>query len=1265
MERRGERKRPSTARRAPRRQNPAAGSTEEARGATCPVVVGMGASAGGLEAFTRFFRTMPPDSGMAFVVIQHLDPTHESLTAELLGKHTKMPVRQVAGDTAVESNHVYVIPPNRDLGIGEGVLQLTPPPARRATRMPIDFFFHTLAEDQQERAIGIVLSGSGTDGTLGLKEIKTVGGMALVQDPTTAQHDGMPRSAIAADAADHVLTVEKMPEMLLKYTRHPYVAVARQAPAVETRGADDATGVLALLRTRLHFDFSGYKSGTLVRRVRRRMGLRHVERLPDYLQLLRSDPGEVKALFKDLLIGVTRFFRDPEAWHYLEEKLLPSLLRERESGKPLRVWVAGCGTGEEAYSLGMLLIEQSQDAQWSGPIQVFASDVDKEALDIARTGIYPESIAANVPPGRLRRFFQKDGTHYRVSKQLRETIIFAEQNLIADPPFSKLDLISCRNLLIYLSADVQKRVISLLHFALVEGGHLFLGSADSIGSAEDLFDTVSKRWRIYRRIGPTRYDILALPATAARGPIPELAADPLAPPKANRLLTRVQQQLLERYAPAGVVINRRYEIQLFVGRTDRYLTQPAGAPTDDLRTRLREGLQTRLQALVRQVITDHEPQTVIVRIRRDNAWHRVRVAVEPLQLSGDTEGLLLVSFADEEAKSGPAPAAASSAVMERDESLVRQLEAELKASREDLQGTIAGMEASNEELRAANEEVMSVNEELQSTNEELETSKEELQSLNEELNTVNAELQSKIDELERTNNDLDTLLTSTNIATVFLDGQLRIRRFTAAATRLFTLIPSDIGRPLADVTQTFTDPALLTDAATVLKTLAPRQAEVAAREGRWYMRQVLPYRTQDSRIEGVVITFSDVAAEALQGARADLEAVVNKLTASEARLRTTLDTAADAIITIDESGLVLSFNRTAEKMFGYNAVEVIGKNVSMLMPPPYSQKHDGYLARYRETGVARLIGIGREVEGLRKDGTRVPLDLAVSEFTDSTGRKFSGILRDLTERKQAAQWRREHESQLAHMLRANTAGEAAASLAHQLNQPLAALANDIATCQARLGAGRAPGVRALLKHATAEAQRAGAILRRFRDLIRKKPPQLNRADLRDIIRDAGELMRPEMVRHHVAFDLRLPSDPLPVRVDRVEIEQVILNLMQNALDAVQAAGRRGQIAVRAIHLHATRDVGELARVSIEDNGPGISAEAADRLFEPFFTTKKGGLGMGLTIARTLVEAHHGRIWVERRPRQQGAAFRFTLPLHTAPEGGKDGDGRVHRVRRRR
>jgi two-component system, chemotaxis family, CheB/CheR fusion protein len=1211
----------------------------------------MGASAGGLDAFTRFFRALPPDSGMAFVLVQHLDPTHESLTAELLGRQTWMPVRQVSGDTPVEADRVYVIPPNKDLSIHQGVLRLTPPAEPRAMRTPIDFFFRTLAEDRQERAIGIILSGTGSDGTLGLKEIKAAGGMTLVQDPGTAQHDGMPRSAIAHDAADLVLAVEQMPKALLKYAQHPYLAVAEPTPAVE-QVTDDLSRILTLVRTRLRFDFTGYKTGTLGRRVRRRMGIRHVERLPDYLRLLRGDPGELKALFKDLLICVTRFFRDPDAWHYLEEQVLPSLMREREAAAPVRAWVAGCGTGEEPYSLGMLLIEQAQAAQRSGPIQVFASDVDREALDIARAGLYPESIAADVTADRLRRFFLKDGHHYRVSKELREVVIFAEQNLVADPPFSKLDLISCRNLLIYLNADVQERAVSLFHFALDDGGYLFLGSAESIGPAEDRFATVSKRWRIYRRIGPTRPDTLAvLPVMAARRPAPERERVPRAPLRTDHLVIRLQQLLLDRYAPASVVISRRYEILLFSGPIDRYLTQPPGPPTQDLLARVREGLQTRLRGVVHKAIQDGQAQTVSrVRLRRNGAWHRIRVTVEPLTLSAETEGLLLVSFVNE----GPEPAPASAAANDRDEPLVRQLESELKASQEDLQTTLEERETSNEELRAATEEAMSVNEELQSANEELETAKEELQSVNEELSTVNAQLESKVDELERANSDLDNLLTSTNIATVLLDDQLRIRRCTTSATRLFAVVPSDVGRPLADITQKFTDPALFTDAATVLDGLPSRRAEVAAQDGRWYIRQVLPYRGQDGRIDGVVITFSDVAADALRAARSKLEAALKDLGEKEAWLRAVVDTAAETIITTDESGTIVSFNHAAERMFGYDAAEAIGKNVRILVPLPGRKAYDDYLGWYREGSPALVLGLRREVVGLRRDGTRFPMDLAVSEFTTPTGRKFTSIARDLTERQQAEQRLRlqEHRAELAHVLRVKTAGELGASLAHQLNQPLSAITNDVHASRVQLQAGQTKTVRRLLTHAAAETQRAAAILRRFRDLVRRSPSRLKRTDVRDVIRDAAELMRPEMTRHQVAFQVTVPPEPLSIRADRMQIEQVVLNLLQNALEAVQARGRRRQVRMRAIRLRVGRDTLGLAQVTVEDNGPGFPPEVAGRLFEPFLTTKKGGLGMGLAIARTIVEAHQGRIWADRRPRRRGAAVSFTLPLHEAPESAK-------------
>jgi two-component system CheB/CheR fusion protein len=1219
----------------------------------------MGASAGGLEAFTRFFQAMPPDSGMAFVLIQHLDPTHESLTAELLGKHTKMPVRQVAGDVPVLANQVYVIPPNKYLSISKGILRLTPPQVeRRAMRMPIDFFFRSLAEDQQERGIGILLSGTGTDGTLGLKEIKMVGGMAIAQDPRTIQHGGMPQSAIANDAVDHVLPVGKMPETLLKYAQHPYLAVGE---ATADTGADDLTRILALVRARLRFDFSGYKKGTLLRRVRRRMGLRHVEGMLDYLRLLRGDPDELKALFKDLLIGVTRFFRDPPAWQFLEEKVLPALVRERDPAAPLRLWVAGCGTGEEAYSLGMALIEQVQATQRGNPIQIFASDVDEEGLDFARAGVYPESIAADVPAGRLSRFFLKGENSYRVSKELRECVVFARQNLIADAPFSRLDLISCRNLLIYLEPDVQKRVVSLFHFALVDGGRLFLGSAESVGPAEDLFDTVSKKWRVYRRIGPTRHDRVIMPVMAQTEHLP-LQAAPILPATANHLLARVQRILLDRFAPASVVINRRSEILFFSGPVDQFLTQPPGPPTHDLIARLREGLQSRLRSMVHRAVSEGRPQSESgARVRRDSTWHRVRVTVEPIKLSTEHDGLLMVSFADEEADRPPTADAGPATPPEGDEdSVVRQLEDELRTSREDLQSTIEELETSNEELRAANEEVMSVNEELQSTNEELETSKEELQSLNEELSTVNAQLQTKVEELERANNDLNNLLTSTNIATVFLDPLLRIRLFTPAATRLFTLIPSDIGRPLADIAQQFTDPALLADAQAVLDRLTPRQAEVQAAEGRRYVRQILPYRTQDGRIDGVVLTFSDVAADALHAARSGQETALRNLQA-------VLDTAASAIITIDERGTVLSFNHAAERLFGYPASEVIGGNVRMLMPAPYRQEHDGYLRRYRETGVPRIIGTGpRELEGCRKDGTTFPMDLAVSEFRDDAERKFTAIIRDLSERKEAEQRAREHQAELARVLRVRTAGELGASLAHQLNQPLTVIANDLDACRTHLRGGRIMTSRRLLAHASAEAMRAAAVVRSFGDMFRKTPPRFELIDVRDIVRATADLARPEMTGAKVVFHVELPPESLPVQADRIQLEQVVLNLLQNALEAVRAVpAKQRSVWVRALRVGVTRGASGEAKVMVEDTGPGIRREVAARIFEPFFTTKEDGLGMGLTIAGSIVEMHHGRLWIDQRRGRRGGGVSFTLPLYDRSRKERRHDSARHRLRGRR
>ena len=883
---------------------------EAAAGRQVPrAIVGLGSSAGGLDALRRFFNSMPSDSGMAFVLVQHLDPTHPSMIADLLGRCTAMSVVQVDADMPVEANHVYCLPPGRYLSVSGGTLRLTDPVETGSVRMPIDFFLRSLGPDAQERGIGIVLSGTGTDGTLGLRAVKAAGGLAIAQDPLTAEHDGMPRSAIAGGAIDQVLSPESMPDVLLEFLRHPHVRGTGSFPPAEDIGRDRLDDVLAVVRDRTKFDFRNYKRSTLERRIGRRMGLRRSEHVAAYVQLLTHDPAEAAALCDDLLISVTSFFRDPEAWRVLQDQVLRPLVARTDAHAAVRVWVPGCATGEEAYSIAMVLIEERDAAAKSCPIQVFASDVDADALAVARAGLYPESVVAGLPAERRRRFFIDERHGARVGKELRESVVFARQNLLADPPFSKLDLISCRNVLMYLKPEGQRRVFSLLHFALIEGGHLLLGTAETIGGQEDLFEVVSKHWRIYRRIGPTRYDKVRFPvmdeSAFGRGVDPPPHA-----PGIGRLGTLAVQLLLERFVPACVLINRKCEIVYFAGPTQDYLVQPTGVPTQDLMSRLRDGLPTKLRGAIRRAIRDGERPVVVASVRRGDVWHRVTVSVEPLAGIGAMEGLLLISFVDGPQVTPPLRDAASAAgEPEESESVTRQLEDELKVTREELQGSIGDLESSNEELKVVNEEVMSVNEELRSSNEELETSKEELQSLNEELSTVNAQLEGKVTELEQANNDLDNLLTSTNIATIFLDTRFHVRRFTPAATRVFDLTSADIGREIGDVVRRGVDPDLPRDSEAVLARLTSISKEVQGRDGRWHVRQVLPYRTRDNRIEGVVVTFSDVAAEALQEARLYAEAIVN--------------TVREPLLVLDSDLRVLSANRSFYQTFRLSPEETV------------------------------------------------------------------------------------------------------------------------------------------------------------------------------------------------------------------------------------------------------------------------------------------------------------------------------------------------------
>ncbi len=952
-------------------------------------IVGIGASAGGLDAFKKFFSAMPPESGMAFVLIQHLDPNHESITAELLTSHTVMEVAQIEDQTTVEVNHVYVIPPNKDLSIQNGVLYLTEPLQRHGMRLPIDFFLRTLAEDQQEKALCAILSGTGTDGTLGLKAIKGHGGIAMAQSPETAQFDGMPRSAIDTGMVDYTVPVEEMPDVLIKYAQH---AGELMGSSVEKSAAlDQLSSILAALRTHVKYDFHCYKKGTLMRRIERRMGLNYIEDLVDYARMVQEDEQEALRLFKDLLISVTSFYREPEAYGLLEREVIHKVVREKADDEPIRVWVPGCATGEEAYSIGMLFLEQLEAMRKHCPLQVFASDIDEQALAVARTGAYPVNIAADVSAERLRYFFNKRDQCYQVGKQLRDSMVFAVQNLISDPPFSKLDLISCRNLLIYLEPEIQRKIMSLFHFVLNDGGFLFLGSSETIGQQEDLFQPISKKSRLYRRVGPTRRDKLDLPfvsrlETAGRAGYGTQAK--LAEPANFAKIT--QQLLLAHYAPFAVLVNRNFEILYLYGQSGPYLELTTGEPTQDLMTILREGLRSKLRGAVQKAIKDVREVMVTARIKRDRTYCPVHVTALPLTVPKLAEGLVVITFAE---ATEPAPVK-TMAGMEKEvsnEALVTQLESELSETKDDLRSSVEEMEAANEELKTSNEEVLSMNEELQSTNEELETSKEELQSLNEELTTVNNQLQDKVEELAATNDDLANLLSNTDIAVLFLDAKFRIKRFTPATCNLFNLIFSDVGRPVSDISHRIQHLNLRQEAETVLTNLSPVEKEVHSDSGQCFTLRILPFRTEENKIEGVVATFVDVTR---------LKQSEASLAKSKERVELLLESTGEAIFGVDDEGRCIFVNNKFTEQLGFTADELLGHNIHELI---HHTRTDGSHYPWQECFVYRCLREGISHRGgheimWRKDGTSFPTLYCVEPIVESGG--ITGavvIFRDMTE----------------------------------------------------------------------------------------------------------------------------------------------------------------------------------------------------------------------------------------------------------------------------
>jgi two-component system CheB/CheR fusion protein len=813
------------------------------------LIVGIGASAGGLEALEIFFSHVPEESNAAFIVIQHLDPTHKSIMGSLLKKYTKMEIAEIEDGVTIKKNQVYLSPPDHNIAIIGNSLHYITPEKIHGVNLPIDHFFRSLAEDQNERAIGIILSGTGSDGTLGIKAIKENGGMVMVQQEAQAKYNGMPKSAIDTGLVDFILPVEEMPKQIIAYSHHPYIEMTTAEKVSESEFQIVTQKILLLIRGKTGHDFSLYKQTTIRRRIERRMALHQLEKITDYIRYLERNPPEVESLFKELLINVTRFFRDPEGFSALEKEAIPGIFEHKKQDQPIRIWVPGCSTGEEAYSLVMLFTEAMEKHKKHFSLQVFASDIDAEAIEIGRRATYPESIRADVTEERLARFFTKDGNVYRVKKSIRECVVFALQDLPKDPPFSRLDMISCRNVLIYMDQMLQKKIFPIFQYSLLDRGILFLGTSESIGEFTDFFSPIDTKWKIYKRKG-----FLHTPAEFPRFPDRLLTVQQgkAVSPVGGGFRTLGEKVLAQSFAPPSVLINEKFDVLYSYGSVDYYLAIPIGEASLNILNIAREGLRHKLGPALVQALKGEIPVIAEnVLIKSNSGMRTIDLVVKPIMEPGEPQRLMMVVFKEKFKSQVPVEKAKKSVKVTQRTDEFETLEQELKTTKEYLQNTI-------EELQTANEEFQSTNEELQSTNEELETSKEELQSTNEELVTVNSELQHKVDQLTETSNDVNNLLASTDIASIFLDIDLRIKRFTPAMAKIFRLLDGDAGRSIRDITSTIVEYNIYEAAAEVLATLVRKEVEVRNENDQWFTLRILPYRTMDNTIDGVVITLVDI-----------------------------------------------------------------------------------------------------------------------------------------------------------------------------------------------------------------------------------------------------------------------------------------------------------------------------------------------------------------------------------------------------------------------
>ncbi|RYG88053.1 MAG: PAS domain S-box protein [Alphaproteobacteria bacterium] len=1212
-------------------------------------VVGLGASAGGMAALSALLETMPAAPGMAFVVVMHLSPTHESSVTEILQKATRMEVVRLSKATDIKRNTVYVLPPTHSVQMYDGQLSLGELAKDRGRHIVVDLFFRTLAQAHKERAIAVVLSGTGADGSVGIAEIKEQGGIVVAQTPDDAEFDGMPSSAISTGKVDIVLPIAEIAQKLLDLWGNaqkiempePAETGLQVLPPTSPEAAEKALReIMLILQARTGHDFKHYKRATVLRRIERRLQVNGVPHLPAYHRYLESHPAETALLLGDMLIGVTNFFRDREAFEAIERTVIPDLFAEHLRDEQLRVWVPGCSSGEEAYSLSMLIHQEMGTAAHTRPVQVFASDIDEHAIATGREGKYPESVVTDIPPTLLRRFMTKDGNGYRVSKQLRDGLLFAHHNILRDPPFSRLDIVSCRNLLIYLDRDVQKDILQMFHFALRPGGYLFLGSSETADATSRLFTVVDKKHRIYRANSTVRA-VRALPRFPLGGTEHRPVEGP-APIKATLGIGELHQQLLEDYAPPSLIVKPDGEI-LHSSRAEHYLRFAAGVPTQMLSAvalpELRPALRTSMFQATQSRETVQAPAVTIV---REGQHYAVVVTVRPLQHVDWPGDLLLVLFHETEDRSH---ADASDIPATEKDPLLHQMEAEIQRKDAQLQRVITQYETSVEDLKASNEELQAINEELRSATEELETSKEELQSTNEELITVNHELKTKVDETAEINDDLQNLIASTEIATVFVDREMRIKRFTPAASRIFSIIASDIGRSLLDITHKLDYDALSDDAVATFSSLRIVEREVGSIDGRWFLARLLPYRTAEDRIDGAVLTFVDITSRR----SAELNVHID-----QERMQLIAASMPDfAIMTMDEAGLVTSWSAGAERLFGHAESEMIGQSIAVIFTA------EDRAAGMPQKEMSTALETGRALDErwhLRKDGTTIFVSGITSSMRLGRLKGFAKIARDMTAKRQEEASKSLALSSAVRDVamaeqESHKKDEFLAVMSHELKHPLNLIQVNTQLLLASAETRDLPVATKIGRTIQSCVRSQARIIDDLLDISRARVGKLkiNASEiyLEETLTASLAWAREQCEAKGISFTTDLSAEPLLVKADPIRIEQVAMNLLTNAVKFTSAGG--------SMHV-STKLQGDEAVLTVEDTGRGIASHYLAEVFELYKQGSQqasagGGMGIGLALARDIVELHGGHLAAASPGPGMGATFTLRLPMHTRTDFG--------------